>query len=117
MHALFNNYMYADVQTRGHLNVCLAVRVSSLLALLPDGQNFNMDRLRQALAASTWCRKSQQKFLNPKSTDVQLNKGRRGLGGITATQHCYIISQEKVPHDAVCRIRQGILFILNMFSV
>lgn len=106
-----------DVQTKGHLNVCLAVRVSSLLALLPDVETFNEDRLRQAFATlSTWCRKSQQKFLNPKSTDITLNKGRRGLGGNTVTQHCFIISQEKIPQDAVCRIRQGIyiIFILNM---
>ena len=63
--------------------------------------------IRAALEASGYGRVSRQKFLDPSSNDVNISKGRRGLGGNTAVQHCCIISQQKIDEDIMHQIRQG----------
>jgi len=88
--------------------MCMAVRVSKVMALLPSTE-LSAPQVEAALNASPQCRRSQQKFLHPESTDTVICKARKGQGGNTAGQHCHIIAQSDITSQDLTSIRQGTL--------
>lgn len=99
-----------DVTTRGSLGKCLAVRVGEVLSTL---KSVGIETTLTRLAVETdllmgHSRKSQQRFLHPKSTDTTLKQPCKGIGGNTQTQRCIIVQQEMVDDDYLCSIREGI---------
>ena len=97
-----------DVQTTCHLKECIAIRVKPLLVAVNSlAVTTPLKELVKAFEASSDCRKSQQKFLHSRSTDITIKKARRGLGGNTSTQHCIIIAQRSLDQEDLDKIRQG----------
>ncbi len=97
-----------DIETKSqHLGRCMAVRVAKLCTIL--GSQLSSHNVEAAMCAKTnVSRKYQQKFLNPQSTDMNICKGRKGQGGNTTSQHCYIIAQSCIDKDHLDAIRKGI---------
>ena len=88
----------------------MAVRLPQLCPLLSKAggdPELTIVKMEAAFQMSTYSRKSQQKFLHPRSTDTTINKGRRGQGGNTCSQHCYIFRQEEITEDDLSSIRKG----------
>ena len=79
-----------------------------MMALLPTAGELTVAKVEAALNASEQSRKSQQKFLQPDSTDTKICKARKGQGGNTTGQHCYIIALSAITVDDLTSIRQGI---------
>ena len=53
------------------------------------------------------CRKTQQKFLHPLSNDTRICKSRKGQGGNTASQHCFVIAKSVLDADDLAAICEG----------
>ena len=101
-----------DIPTKCHLKLCMAVRVTKLMSLLP-GTELSAAEVEAALNATPQCRKSQQKFLHPDSVDTKICKARKGQGGNTAGQHCHIIAQSDIASQVLTSIRQGMQAMKN----
>ena len=101
-----------DVPTKGRLGKCLAVRVEEVLLFLgKEGVNNSLlsrVAVEAALAKSTSSSRSQQRFLRPSSTDTSLQKSRKGVGGNTTTERCFIIAQTYLDHHSLEAIREGV---------
>ena len=95
-----------DVPTKGHLNTCLAIRVTAFIHLMSDS-HYKPKAIRDAVEACPYAKLSKQKFLDPRSHDTKLAKGRKGLGGNTVVQNCCIISQAEINTQVLEKIRQG----------
>ena len=96
-----------DVTTRGSLGKCLAVRVGDVLNNLKSvgvETTLACADVETDLLKHSRCRKSQQKFLHTKSTDIAI---KRGVGGNTQNQRCIILQQEMVDEEILLPIRQG----------
>ena len=87
--------------------MCMAVRVSKV-ALLPSTE-LSATQVEAALNASPQCRRSQQNFLHPESTDTVICKARKGQGGNTAGQHCHTTAQSDITSQELTSIHQGTL--------
>ena len=89
----------------------MAVRVGKVMSLLPSrntsGMELSVSKVEAALRNSPNCRKSQQKFLHPLSKDRRICKSRKGQGGNTVSQHCFIIAQSVTDTDDLDNIREG----------
>ncbi len=86
-----------DVGTFGQLGTCTAVRVGEAITLLREFDLWETSAGKSAVEAEllreTYCRRSQQKFLHPRSVDQKIRKSSRGVGGNTALQRCIIVQQ------------------------
>ena len=69
------------------------------------------------ILSTSYCSKSQQKFLDPKSTDTTIKPSVRGLGWNQTTQHCIIIQQSKLYVEQVDLIRQGTFLNIYQFCM
>ena len=100
-----------DVPTKGRLGKCLAVRVEDVLLLLGkegvDNPLLSRGAVETALAKSSSSSRSQQRFLKPSSTDTTLQKSRKGVGGNTTTERCFIVAQSHLDHNCLEAIREG----------
>ena len=100
-----------DVETRTRLGMCIAVRVKDVLQLLcedgMDRHSLTKSAIEAEMLSSSYCSKSQQKFMDPKSTDTTIKPSVRGLGGHQTTQRCIIVQQSKLDEDHISSIRQG----------
>ena len=102
-----------DLETRTRLGMCTAVRVKDVLVLLfEDGMDLHSptkSAIEAEMLSSSYCSRSQQKFLDPKSTDNTIKPSVRGVGGNQTAQRCIIIQQSKLGEDHISLIRQGIM--------
>ena len=74
-----------DVETRGQLGKCIAIRTAEALAFVqPAGVNISKATLEAQLLSTGKARKSQQKFLHPKSRDRKIQASSKGVGGNTS---------------------------------
>ena len=99
-----------DVITRGSLGKCLAVQVGDVLNNLKSvGVETTLAHadVETDLLKHSRCRKSQQKFLHTKSTDIAIKHPNRGVGGNTQDQRCIILQQEMVDEEILLPFRQG----------
>ena len=89
----------------------MAVRVGKVVPLLPSlttsGMELSVAKVEGACQNSANCRKTQQKFLHPLSKDIRICKSRKGQGGNTASQHCFVIAQSVLDADDLAAIREG----------
>ena len=96
-----------DIATKCHLGMCIAIRVDKALSLMTTKPRLTAAAVTKALERNPHSRKSQQKFLHPKSEDVETVKGNKGCGGNTTTQHCYTIQQSMLDKHNLQKIRKG----------
>ena len=68
---------------------------------------FSKAALEVALKENENSCRSQQKFLNPRSTDTVVHKVRREDGGNTSTERCFIIAQSSLNEEHLKTIREG----------
>jgi len=105
-----------DVITRGRLGKCIAVRVGEVISLLQKAGMNNpsiiKDTVETDMLRSDNCRRSQQKFLDHRSTstDVLL-----GAGGNRCIERCIIIKQSEVDSTRLQVIREGNLTCISTF--
>ena len=104
-----------DLETRTRLGLCTAVHVKDVLVLLfEDGMgqhSLTKSTIEAEMLSSSYCSRSQQKFLDPKSTDNTIKPSVRGVGGNQTTQRCIIIQQSKLGEDQISLICQGIMHV------
>lgn len=100
-----------DVKTHTRLGMCIAVRIKDVIQLLcEDGMNrssLTKSTIEAEMLSTSYCSKSQQKFMDPKSTDTTIKPSVRGLGGNQTTQRCIIIQQSMLDEEQVDLIRRG----------
>ena len=98
-----------DVETRGQLGKCIAIRTAEALALLQPAVNISKATFEAQLLSTGKARKSQQKFLHPKSRDTKIQAPSKGVGGNTSNQRCIILQQthSSVNQDHLNMIREG----------
>lgn len=102
-----------DVETRGHLGKCIALRTAEVLQLVqPAGIGISKAALEGQLLSTGKARRSQQKFLNPKSSDAEVQLSSQGVGGNTANQRCIILQQTIIDQEHLNTIREGMLFTM-----
>ena len=89
----------------------MAVDVGKVVPLLPSLTTSNMElsvaKGEGACQNSANCRKTQQKFLHPLSKDTRICKSRKGQGGNTASQHCFVIPKSVLDADDLAAICEG----------
>lgn len=99
-----------DVKTHTRLGMCIAVRIKDVIQLLcEDGMNCLLTKstIEAEMLSISYCSKSQQKFMDPKSTDTTIKPSVRGLGGNQTMQRCIIIQQSMLDEEQVDLIRRG----------
>ena len=99
-----------DVITRGRLGRCIAVRVGEVIPLLQKAGMNNPSIIKETVETdmlrSDNCRRSQQKFIDHRSTSTDaLLHG----GGNRCIERCIIIKQSDVDSTQLQMIREGIM--------
>ena len=95
--------------------MCTAIRVWHLIDVLKDAgmscRSVTKEEVEAELLSCGDNRRSQQKFLHPKSSDSKLHAAVKGVGGNTTTERCIIISQSlgTLNLDHLDKIRKGLL--------
>ena len=104
-----------DVETRGHLGKCIALRTAEILQLVQQAAGITMSKaaLEAQLVSTEKARRSQQKFLHPKSNDEDVHASSKGVGGNTTNQRCIILQQTTIDQEHLNTIREGMLFIMH----
>ena len=87
--------------------VCVGKVVPLLPSLTTSGMELSVAKVEGACQNSANCRKTQQKFLHPLSKDTRICKSRKGRGGNTASQHCFVIAQSVLDADDLAAIHEG----------
>ena len=105
-----------DVITRGHLGKCIAVQVGEVISLLQKAGMNNpsiiKDTVETDMLRSDNCRRSQQKFLDHRSTSTD---ALLGAGGNRCIERCIIIKQSEVDSTRLQVIREGNLTCISNF--
>ena len=112
-----------DIQTRSHLGVCLAVRVSEAVALLNShniqSEGSDCERVKYSIYEIELTilhhmgKKCKQQFL--KADQIKgfvLLKSWRGYGGNITSLTCITITHEHIPSDVTQQFRDCEKFIL-----
>lgn len=112
-----------DIQTRSHLGVCLAVRVSEAVALLNShnipSEGSDCERVKYSIYEIELTilhhmgKKCKQQFL--KADQIKgfvLLKSQRGYGGNITSLTCITITHEHIPSDVTQQFRDCEKFIL-----
>ena len=103
-----------DVITRGRLGKCIAVRVGEAISLLQKAGMNNpsiiKDTVESDMLRGDNCRRSQQKFLDHRSTSTD---ALLGVGGNRCIERCIIIKQSEVDSTRLQVIRDGNLTCIS----
>lgn len=65
------------------------------------------------LVSTEEARRSQQKFLHPKSNDEEVHASSKGVGGNTTNQCCIILQLTTIDQEHFNTIREAMLFIMH----
>ena len=98
-----------DVETRGHLGKCIALWTAEVLQLVQQAAGITMSKaaLEAQLVSTGKARRSQQKFLHPKSNDEEVHASSKEVGGNTTNQRCIILQQTMIDQEHLNTIREG----------
>ena len=94
--------------------MCTAIRVRQLIEVLKDAgmssRSVTKEEVEAELLSRGGNRRSQQKFLHPKSSESKIKAAIKGVGGNTTTERCIIVSQSlgMLNLDHLDKIRKGI---------